>query len=320
MKNKKESYMRAAQINDYGGPEVIGITEVPEPTLAKEMYLVDIFAASINPFDIHLVSGAMKDRIPLQLPVTLGSDFAGKLIKVPEGQNQYHLGDEVYGQASILSGNSGAWAEKVAVKALTLAHKPSNVSFIEAASLPLVGTSALQALNEHLHLTKGQKILIHGGSGGIGSVAIQLAKHLGAIVATTVSSAGIEKAKEFGTDLVINYRDEDFTKMVKDYDAVFDTVGGVTYQKSFVVLKKGGTIVSMVMPADQELMAMYGVNAIHQFTHSNHELLEELSKLVETGVVITQVDQTFPLDKIQEAVTVKTKGGVIGKVVIEIQT
>ena len=252
--------MKAVQINTYGGVEVLEINEnASKPTPAKDQVLVEVHAASITPIDWKIRAGYLKDVAPLPFPATLGGDFAGVITEVGEDVTDFKIGEEVYGAAILLNGGSGSFAQSLVSNTASLAHKPKVANFIEAAALPLVGSSAIQALEEHIKLQNSQKILtpvreqgsakrvlIHCGAGGIGHIAIQLAKALGAYVATTVSSEDIEYVKSLGADKVIDYQTQPFEKVLKDFDAVFDTVGGQTTDKSFEVLKKGGIIVSML--------------------------------------------------------------------------
>ena len=254
--------MKSAQIKRYGGSEVVEInqsTPAPNDPSAGKV-LVRIKAAGVNPADWKVREGYFQQMMPLQFPSTLGMDFSGIVEKVGEGVSDFKYNDEVYGQASLIRGGSGAFAEMALANADTIAHKPKTLSHEEAAGLPLAGVSAWQALVETIGLSKGQKILIHGGAGGIGSIAIQLAKHLGAYVATTVSTNDKEFVKEeLGADEVIDYKTQNFEDVLShDYDAVFDTVGGETYTRSFKVLKRGGMIVSMLEQPNQELMDRFG--------------------------------------------------------------
>ena len=242
--------MKSAQIKKYGTSEVIEINQsTSEPTVSSGKALVIIKAAGVNPVDWKIREGYMKQMIPLQFPSTLGMDFSGVIKEVGEGVSASDLkqGDEIYGQAGVTNGGSGAFAELALANENSIAHKPSHLSHAEAAALPLVGVSAWQALVENIGLSKDQKILIHGGSGGIGSIAIQLAKYLGVHVATTVSANDKQFVEELGADVVIDYKSQNFEDLLHDYDAVFDTVAGETYRRSFKVLKKGsGIIVSML--------------------------------------------------------------------------
>jgi NADPH:quinone reductase-like Zn-dependent oxidoreductase len=230
-------------------------------------------------------------------------------------------GDEVYGQSGVFAGGSGAFAEMALANADKIAHKPKTLNHEQAAGLPLVGVSAWQALVETIGLSKGQKILIHGGAGGIGSIAIQLAKHLGAYVATTVSTNDIQFVKEeLGADEVIDYKTQTFEDLLPhDYDAVFDTVGGETYTRSFKVLKRGGgVIVSMLERPNQELMDRFGVKAIFQFTQVNRERLTKLAQWVDQNNIHVNIDRTFPLDEAGKALDYQRDVHPRGKVVLQV--
>src|SRR6476620_373289 len=222
--------MKSAQINRYGGSEVIEINQnTPEPTLSSGKVLVSIKSAGVNPADWKIRERAFQQMIHPQFPFTLGMDFSGVIKQVGEGvSSDFKQGDEVYGQAGVINGGSGAFAEMALAKTESIANKPKRLSHTEAAALPLVGVSAWRALVENIGLSKDKKILIHGGAGGIGSIAIQLAKYLGAYVATTVSTNDKQFVQKLGANQVINYKTENFEDMIHDYDAVFDTVGGDT--------------------------------------------------------------------------------------------
>lgn len=309
--------MKAAQYSKYGGPEVIEINEnVSAPSAGSGQVLVEVHAASLNPFDYKLRTGYMKEMIPLQFPVTIGGDFSGVVTNLGENVSEFKIGDEVFGQAIVLNGGSGAIAEFAASNVANAAHKPKSVDHIKAASLPLVGASAIQALEEHAKLKSGQKILIHGGSGGIGIIAIQLAKYLGAYVATTVGTENVEFAKGLGADEVIDYETQKFEELLKDFDAVFDTVGGEILDRSFKVLRKGGVIVSMLGAPNPELAKKYGITAVGQNTRVDNITLARLTELVEKGVIKAQVDRIFPLEQTREAFEYLEKGHPRGKIVI----
>lgn len=312
--------MKAIQINSYGGREVLEINEnASKPIPAKGQVLVEVYATSINPIDWKVRAGYLKEMVPLQFPATLGGDFSGVICEVGEGVTNFKVGDEVYGQCGILNGGSGSFAEFAAANALKILVKPKTLDFTHAAALPLTGISALQALEDHIHLAKGQKILIHGGAGGIGTIAIQLAKALGAYVATTVSADDKDYAQSLGADEVIDYKNEAFEEILKDYDAVFDTVGGETTDRSFRVLKKGGIIVSMVGQTSMELAKKYGVVAIGQNTDANPERLNRLAKLVNSGEIKAYIDKFFPLEQAKDAFEHLEKGHPRGKVVLRIK-
>ena len=314
--------MKSAQIKGYGDSEVLEINP-NAPSLndpSESIVLVTVKAAGVNPSDWKLREGFFKEMAPLRFPATLGMDFSGVIKQIEENvSSEFNQGDEVYGQASALRGGSGAFAESALADKDTIAHKPKTLNHIEAAALPLVGVSACQALVENIGLSKGQKILIHGGAGGIGSIAIQLAKHLGAYVATTVSTNDKQFVQELGADHVIEYKTENFEHILHDYDAVFDTVGGDTYKRSFKVLKKGsGIIVSMLEQPNSELMNQYGVKALFLFTQVNRERLTKLAQWVDENNIKVNIDKTFPLDEAAKALDYQKDVHPRGKVVLTV--
>jgi NADPH:quinone reductase-like Zn-dependent oxidoreductase len=312
--------MKALQMRQYGGKDVLELNQnAPKPVTGNEQVLVDVHAASLNPIDWKIRAGYLKEKAPLTMPATLGGDVSGIVAAVGASASHFKVGDRVYGYASLLSGGSGSFAEFVAAKPATLALAPRNASFVESAALPLVGASALQAIEQHAKLQRGQKILIHGGAGGIGSVAIQVAKSIGAYVATTALADDRAYVTELGADEVIDYKKEAFEEKLKNFDAVFDTVGGDTMEKSFKVLRKGGTLVSMLGQPNPELAQKTGVTAIGQFTHTTTEALKRLAQLVDGGSIKIRVAKAFPLDKAKEAFQLLEEGHARGKVVFEIK-
>lgn len=262
--------MKAAQISEYGDASIIKINEVDKPALDAGKVLVEVHAASINPVDSAIRSGYMQQDAPLTFPATLGGDFAGVVAELGADVGGLAVGDKVYGQSNAAFGNSGTFAEFTATAAGQVAKAPVSISIDEAASLPLVGASALQALTAGLNLQPGQKILITGGSGGIGSIAIQVAKNIGAHVTTTTSGAGVELAKQLGADVVSDYKAEKLEDLPKDFDAVFDTVGGDGFNASLRLLKPGGIAVSMIAQPDADLANELNVTASMQ--PPNHSL------------------------------------------------
>ncbi|HSX36693.1 MAG TPA: NADP-dependent oxidoreductase [Patescibacteria group bacterium] len=310
--------MKAAQISGYGGPEVVKLTnDAPKPTPSEGQVLVEVHAASVNPFDNIVRSGMARGMKELEFPATLGGDFSGVISEVGSDAKGFKVGDEVYGQANALS-SRGSFAQYAPVSTTSMALKPKNIDFITAAALPLTGVSVYQALVEHLGLQSGQKILIHGGAGGIGSLAIQLAKHIGAYVATTVTGEDLDFVKSLGADEVIDYETQDFSTILKDYDAVYDTVGGETYAKSFLVLKPGGKFVSMKQ-APEGLTPPAGIEVTNQFTRVTTERLDKLTELVESGALKVYADKTFPLEQTDEAMAYLETGHTRGKVVIQVK-
>lgn len=315
----KGEIMKAAQISEYGDPAVVHVVDINKPTPKEGQVVVEVHGSSLNPFDTTIRVGNMKDMIPLELPITLGGDIAGVVSEVGEGVTNVIVGDKVYGQANVVAGNSGAFAEYAATAASQVAKMPENVDFNTAGALPLVGVSANQAVTDHINLQSGQKIFIHGGAGGIGSIAIQIAKHLGAYVATTATGDAVDYVKGLGADEVIDYKNQDFTEVVRDYDAVFDTVGGDDFNKSFVTLKKNGVAVTMIAQPDQTKADELGITVVQQGTKVTTEALDALTKLVDEGVVSVQIGKVFTLDEIKEAFEARESGAVKGKTALKIK-
>ena len=313
--------MKSTQIKRYGGSKAVEInqsTPAPNDPSAGKV-LVTVKAAGVNPADWKVREGYFQQMTPLQFPSTLGMDFSGVIEKVGEGVNGFNQDDGVYGDAAAIRGGSGAFAEMALANEDSIAHKPKTLSHEEAAGLPLVGVSAWQALVETIGLSGGQKILIHGGAGGIGSIAIQLAKHNGAYVATTVSTNDKEFVQQLGANEAIDYKTQTFEDLLPhDYDAVFDTVGGETYTRSFNVLKKGGIIVSMLEQPNQELMHRFGVRAKHQFTKVNRKRLTRLAQWVDQNNIHVNIDRMFPLDEAGKALDYQRDVHPRGKVVLQV--
>lgn len=316
--------MKSARIKSYGSTsDVIEIDQnTPAPNDPSEgNVLVKVKAAGVNPTDWKISEGYMQQIMPLEFPATLGWDFSGIVEKAGAGVSDIKQGDEVYGQSSVVMGGSGTFAEMALANADNIARKPITLSHEEAAGLPTVGVSAWQALVDIIGISKGQKILIHGGAGGVGSIAIPLAKYIGAYVATTVSGKDKQFAKEIGADEIIDYKTQTFEDVLSshDYDAVLDTVGGETYSRSFKILKRGtGIIVSTLEQPNQELMEKFGVKAIFVFSQVNRERLTKLAQWVDQNNVRVNVDKMFPLDDAAKALEYQKDGHPRGKVVLAI--
>jgi alcohol dehydrogenase len=315
--------MKSAQIKRYGGSEVVEINQntpaLNDPSAGK--VLVTVKAAGVNPADWKVREGYFQQMTPLQFPSTLGMDFSGTIEKVGEGVDGFKQGEEVYGDAAAIRGGSGAFAEMALTNEDSIAHKPKTLSYEEAAGLPLVGVSAWQALVETMGLSGSQKILIHGGAGGIGSIAIQLAMRLGTgtYTATTVSTNDKEFVHQLGANEAIDYKTQTFEDILHDYDAVFDTVGGETYTRSFKILRKGGVIVSMLEQPNQELMHQFGVKATHQFTKVNRERLTRLVQWIDQNNIHVNIDRTFPVDEAGKALDYQKDVHPRGKIVLRMQ-
>lgn len=302
--------MKTVQINAYGGVEVLEIKDIPEPIPKQDQLLIDVHAAGLNPFDLKVLSGAYKDMIPLHFPMTFGGDFAGVIMQT---------GEEVYGSAIVLSGGSGAFAQYACVGVDKIAPKPKSVNFGEAAALPVAGLTAVEAILDHIKLQKGQKILIHGGAGGVGHIAIQVAKSVGAYVITTVRGIDSEFVKGLGADEVVDYTKQAFEAIVKDVDAVLNGVGAQVTENSFKVFKRGGRMVLLADQANEELAKTYGVTVIRQQSMIDTTHLKRLTKLVDSGKIKVHVDRVFPLEQVQEAFDHLKSGHPRGKIVLTIK-
>ncbi|HWU46122.1 MAG TPA: NADP-dependent oxidoreductase [Humibacter sp.] len=330
--------MRAFVTTAYKGP--LRQAEVAEPAIGESDVLVGVHAAGVNKLDEMIRVGAFKRILPHSLPLILGHDLAGIAIRVGRNVHSFKPGDEVYARAN--NSQIGTFAERIAVAESDLARKPSSISMEEAGSLPLVALTAWQALVERGHVEPGQKILIHGGAGGFGSVAIQLARHLGATVATTASASNHDFVRELGADIAIDYRTQDFEQILSGYDLVIDTIGGENLEKSLRVLKRGGKAIALVGPPDPAFarevglgpalrLAIAGLSAgIRRkarrlgvkyeflFVRADGEQLREISALVDNGALRPIVGRVFPFDRAAQALESTAKGGIRGKTVVSI--
>jgi len=311
--------MEAVQISRYGGPEVLEVNDIDPPVPGDNQVLVKVNFAGLNPFDSKLRSGLFKKMIPLHFPHTLGGDFAGIVKKTGKKVLGFTVGDGVYGTANILSGGSGSLAQYLIAQSDKIAKKPSSLDFAESAAVVLTGVSALRAIEEHISLKAGQKILIHGGAGGIGHIAVQLAKAKNAFVAVTVNKFDMEFIKKLGADKIIDYKIKKFEEILKDFDAVFDTVGKDIADRSFPVLKKGGVLVSMVVQPDGKLAKKYGIKTYRQQTAVNSRQLNRLTEILNSGKIKVNVDRIFSIDKIGQAYKYLEEGHQKGKVVVNIR-
>lgn len=308
--------MKAAIINAYGSN--VEVTDIAKPTLLADSVMIEVYAASVNPVDNLIRAGYLKAMLPLPLPYTVGNDVSGVITEVGKDVTRFKVGDAVFARPQGMQ--SGTFAEFVMVKEQDIANKPANLSHEQAASLPLVALTAWQALVSKANLQRGQKVLIHAGSGGVGSIAIQIAKHLGAEVATTTSTDNIEMVRALGADTVIDYRTQEFEKLLKDYDVVFDTLGGATREKSYAVLKKGGHLVSIIAPPDTSGLAeKLGVKSDLFFMWASGEQLSQIGQLVEQGVIKPLIDRTYSLAQVQEAFDYSQSGRAKGKIVIKVK-
>ncbi len=328
--------MKAYLVEKYKSPMKAG--EVAEPTVGDRDVLVEIHAAGVNLLDAKIRDGEFKLLLPYKAPFVLGHDLAGVVTRVGPAVTRFTVGDEVYGRPR--DGRIGTFAERIAVHEDDLATKPASLSMAEAASVPLVALTAWQALVERANLQPGQKVLIHAGSGGVGTYAIQLAKHLGATVATTTGTSNVEWVRDLGADVVIDYRTQDFETVVRDYDVVLDSQGGDTLAKSLRVLKPGGIAIGIAGPPDPDfarqqglrlplrlVMALLswktrraarrrGVRYSFLFMRASGAQLDEITKLIDSGALRPIVDRTYPFDEAPQALAHVEGGRTKGKVVI----
>lgn len=314
--NFKEADMKAGIIDGYGS-DALRLRDKDRPGMKDNQVLVEVHAASVNPFDWKLRDGVYKDSMSVNFPAILGGDLAGVVVEAGGSTTGFKKGDEVFGQANAVG--QGSFAEFSAVNSSQLSMKPKSVDFVTAAALPLTGAAAYQALVETIKLGPSQKILIHGGAGGIGLVAVQLAKHIGAYVAATVSSRDMGYVKALGADEVLDYKQSDFSKLLEGYDAVLDTVGGDVTARSYNVLRRGGSLVSMLSQADPEKAEQYQVNFIHLMARASSDRLDKIAGLVDAGVIKARIDRTFSLDETNDALDYQKSGHPAGKVVISIR-
>lgn len=292
-KSKERGFtVKAVVINQYGDSNVLEEMELSKPTPDENQVLVEIYATSINPIDWKLRSGYLKDMLPLEFPIILGWDLAGKVVATGDKVENFQIGDEVFARPA--TNNRGTYAEYAAVDEHLLAKKPASLTFEQAASIPLAGLTAWQCLVDVTKVKAGEKVLIQAGAGGVGSLAIQIAKSIGAYVATTASADNEAYVKELGADLFIDYRKENFEDVLADYDVVIDTMGGEILNRGFTVLKPGGRIVTISGQPDQSLADKYQVEANGYWLNPDGTQLGELGELLEKGDVKPQVGHTFP--------------------------
>lgn len=333
--------MKAAVINKYGSNDELQLRDMPVPEPEDNEVQVEIYAASINPVDFKIREGKLKILIPYKFPLILGNDFAGVITKTGKNVSKFKIGDKVYARADKFK--IGTFAEYICINQDYISLKPDNMNMEQAASIPLVGLTSWQCFFEKSNLKQGTKVLIHAGSGGVGSFAIQLAKAYGAYVATTTSSSNVEWVKALGADLVIDYKKEDFSEVLKDYDLVFDTLGGENLEKSFKVLKKGGDVVSVSGNPDAKfadewnygivkkflftlasykstsMAKKYGVNYKFLFIRTVGTQLEKIKELIEQNKIKAVIDKTFPLEEVKQALAYVETGRAKGKVIIKVK-
>ena len=331
--------MKAFILDRYGNADRVRAGDMPEPEPRENDVLVRIHAASVNLVDSKIRNGEFKSFLRFRLPLILGHDVAGVVVRVGSGVRRFKPGDEVYAA----SGQAGAFAELLAIDENDVAIKPKDLTMEEAASIPLVGLTAWQVLVERAKLRRGQKVLIHAGSGGVGTFAIQLAKHIGATVATTTSTANVELVRRLGADVVIDYKNEDFADVLGDYDVVLNGLDKVTLEKSLRVLKPGGQLISISGPPDAAFARTVGASWVVRmvmgalsrgiraqakrrhvhyaflFMRANGAQLTEITSLIDASVIRPVVDRVFPFAATREAMAYVESGRAKGKVVVSMR-
>ena len=333
--------MKAYIVDRYRKNEPLRYGDVPEPVPGQDDVLVEVHAAGLNPLDGKIRDGAFKAILPYRPPFILGHDVAGIVIGVGANVRRFKLGDAVYARPR--DGRIGAFAERIAIDQADVALKPGTIGMEEAASIPLTGLTAWQALVERAGLEQGQKVLIHAGSGGVGTIAIQLAKHLGATVATTASAANADLVKRLGADIVIDYRNQEFDKALSGYDVVLNSLDSTTLRKSLDVLKPGGKLISISGPPDPDFAreqglswvlrqvmrllslgvrrkaAARGVHYSFLFMRANGNQLGQIATLIDKGIIRPVVERIFPFDDTNEALALVETGRAKGKVVVKLR-
>jgi NADPH:quinone reductase-like Zn-dependent oxidoreductase len=327
--------VKAVVVRSYKKP--LEVTDVAEPVVGDREVLVQVEATGLNQLDEKVRTGDFKVFLPYEAPFVLGHDLAGTVVSVGAGVTEFAPGDRVYARPG--DGRIGTFAERVAVRADDLALRPRTISAVEAASLPLVALTAWQALVEIAQVKPGDKVLVHAGSGGVGTIAIQLAKHLGATVATTAGAAKADLVRELGADVVIDYRDDAFDRVLSDYDVVLDSVGSDNLLRSLSVLKPGGLAIGIAGPPTpafartigaaaplrlimavlsrkvRKRAASFGVRYEFLFMRASGAQLAQIAALVDDGVLRPVVGRQITLDEVPAALTVNGKDGTVGKTV-----
>ena len=333
--------MRAFILDRYGSADRVRPGDVPDPAPREDDVVVQIHAAGVNLLDSKIRNGEFKSFLRYRLPLILGHDVAGVVVRVGSRVHRFKPGDEVYARPA--DGRVGAFAEFIAITEDDVAMKPTALSMAEAASIPLVGLTAWQALIERANLKPGQKVLIHAGSGGVGTFAIQLAKHAGATVATTTSTDNVDLVRRLGADVVIDYKKEDFADVLRDYDVVLNSLDKVTLEKSLRVLKPGGQLISISGPPDAEFARTIGASwalrmvmgalsrgirarakrrRVHYsflFMRASGGQLAKITSLIDAGIIRPVVDRIFPFASTKDAMAYVEAGRAKGKVIVSLR-
>jgi NADPH:quinone reductase-like Zn-dependent oxidoreductase len=308
--------MKAVQIHNYGGPEVLKYEDAPRPEPQADEVLVRVHAAGVNPIDWKVREGQMKDFWPHQFPLILGWDVSGAVEEVGPGVSRFKLGDEVYSLPDPT--RNGAYADYIVVREPELALKPNSLYHIRAAAVPLAALTAWQSLFDTAQLQPGQGVLIHAGSGGVGHFAVQLAKWKGAYVFATASTRNQDLLRKLGVDEPIDYTQQRFEDVARNIYIVLDTIGGETQERSWSVLKKGGNLVSLVQPPSEEKAKELGVRAALLGVQPNGAQLAEIAKIIDSGKLVPVIDRILPLSEVRRAHELSQSGHTHGKIVLRV--
>jgi len=308
--------MKAVVIHEYGGPEVLKYEDVPQPEPKQDQLRIRVIAAGVNPVDGMIRSGMFDKEGHRAFPVILGGDISGVVERVGSNITKFKSGDPVFAYVSL--DNSGGYAQYAVVTEREAAPKPKSLTYVEAAAVPIVALTAWQALIDTAKLKAGQTVLIHGGSGGVGSFAIQIAKAHGAKVIATASAANQELLKQLGADVAIDYTKQNFENVAKDVDVVLDSIGKDTLARSYGVVKKGGIIVSLVARPDPAELEKHGIRGEALSVDPNSDELSEIGKLIDEKKINVIVSQTFPLSEARKAQEQVATGHTRGKIVLKV--
>ncbi|ANU23690.1 NADP-dependent oxidoreductase [Planococcus donghaensis] len=312
--------MKAIVINNYGGREQLVEREIEKPAITDDQVLVEVYATSVNQIDWKLRKGYLKDMLPWEFPIILGWDMAGVVAEVGANVKHFKVGHRVFARPATT--RQGTYAEFVPVEANLLAHMPESMSFEEGAAIPLAGLTAYQCIVGFANVKKGEKVLIHAGAGGVGTMAIQIANSIGAYVATTASDINDELVKSLGANRVINYSEEDFSELLENFDAVLDTMGGEVLEKSFKVLKKGGKLISIAGEPSREQAEEHGVHATSYWLEPNGAQLHQLANLFISGELKPTIGHVFDFSEqgVRDAHELSETHHARGKIIIKIKS
>jgi NADPH:quinone reductase-like Zn-dependent oxidoreductase len=306
--------MLAVRIHQYGNRDALSLDDIPVPEIGPDELLVRVVASSVNPVDWKVREGFLAQMIPHRLPLTLGWDVSGVVQAVGSQVQGWQPGDAVFARPDLA--RNGTYAEFLAVRALECARKPRTISHVEAASLPLAGITAWEAMVTTAQVQPGQRVLVHAGSGGVGSLAIQILKHIGATVIATTSARNRALVESLGADQVVDYTTTRFTEAVEPVDVVFDTLGGQVQEDSWSVLRPGGIQVSIISPPDEEKARARGLRGAFIFIGPNAPVLERLAALVDAGRLRPIIGAEFALRDIARAHALSESGRTVGKIVL----